>query len=106
MTIRGLPEPPVNRIAAENVGDGPAIGFAGVAVQNGIPLATVGRLPGHRLGEATLKYVHLSDDGGDDDRGTATLAAFAVEWIGSAPCRVRGDLSCDNGALEILGASG
>ena len=61
MTIRGLPEPLVNRIAAESVGTA---------------------------------------------RGTATLAAFAVEWIGSAPCRVRGDLSCDNGALEILGASG
>jgi len=29
VTIRGLPEPPVNRIAAESVGDGPAIGVAG-----------------------------------------------------------------------------
>ena len=37
--------------------------FASIAVQNGIPLATVGRLLGHRLGETTLKYVHLSDDG-------------------------------------------
>ena len=36
--------------------------FASIAVQNGIPLATVGRLLG-LPGETTLKYVHLSDDG-------------------------------------------
>ena len=52
--------------------------FASIAVQNGIPLATVGRLLGHRLGETTLKYVHLSDDG---PRAAAAVVSSGIAAI-------------------------
>ena len=35
--------------------------FASVAISNGIPLATVGKLLGHVLPETTARYTHLAD---------------------------------------------
>lgn len=36
--------------------------FASIAIANGIPLATIGKLLGHALPETTARYAHLADD--------------------------------------------
>ncbi|WP_264424808.1 site-specific integrase [Novosphingobium sp. KCTC 2891] len=36
--------------------------FASVAVREGVPLATIGRLLGHALPETTARYAHLADE--------------------------------------------
>lgn len=36
--------------------------FASAAIQDNVPLATIGKLLGHLLPETTAKYAHLSDD--------------------------------------------
>jgi integrase len=36
--------------------------FASVAITNGVPLLTIGRLLGHELPETTVRYAHLADD--------------------------------------------
>jgi len=36
--------------------------FASVAIAQGIPLATIGKLLGHALPETTARYAHLADE--------------------------------------------
>ena len=36
--------------------------FASVAINDQVPLATIGKLLGHVLPETTAKYAHLADD--------------------------------------------
>lgn len=36
--------------------------FASVAIMNGVPLATIGKLLGHALPETTARYAHLADE--------------------------------------------
>ncbi|WP_240946910.1 site-specific integrase [Novosphingobium sp. ERW19] len=50
--------------------------FASTAIMDNVPLATIGRLLGHVLPEATAKYAHLSDDviGDAADRIAGSLA--------------------------------